>query len=568
MIQILEPVECDVLVVGGGSAGMMAAIEAAGAGAKVILAEKADTRRSGSSATGNDHFQCYIPEVHGSEDDWLELFMHDRPGGQGRDMDRIIPFMQESFETVKLWDSWGINMKPHGYWEFTSHNTPYIQGTHLKYEGNQQKPIMTKEALKCGVQIMNRHMLTEILLDGDGAVCGGLCLNLSDKEPRIQVIRCKSMVLCTTKVCARLNGGDRMGWMFNQHYPPNCVGEGIAAAYRAGVVISGGHLSGGDDYYGTVGNSRFFSRGGTRTWVGVHTDIHGKPCTKYQYRSDWRYGAYDQYMDSAISESYSHGRPVFMNTTLGTDEDIDYMKWALVHEGNGVTLNHLADEGFDFKKHMIEFHQGREGGGDPGGPDVNGAGETSLKGLYAAGEIVGNHLPGLSPAVIGGQIAGRNAAAYSRDRELFPAEKNPLVEEKAAFYDQILHNPDDASAPSWREANVAIMQTMLAYCGTGVVSDDLLQVGLNHMRRIQSWVSRLQAADSHELMRCLEVESLAVCGELVIVQGMSRKESRKARFGTVRYDGYPDPDPAWNGMLPTVQIMNGKPVCGRRAIVK
>ena len=45
----------------------MAAINAGRNGAKVVVAEKANTKRSGSGATGNDHFCCYIPEVHGDD---------------------------------------------------------------------------------------------------------------------------------------------------------------------------------------------------------------------------------------------------------------------------------------------------------------------------------------------------------------------------------------------------------------------------------------------------------------------------------------------------------------------
>ena len=51
------------LVVGGGIAGLMAAINAADQGVRVVVAEKANTKRSGSGATGNDHFVCYIPEI-------------------------------------------------------------------------------------------------------------------------------------------------------------------------------------------------------------------------------------------------------------------------------------------------------------------------------------------------------------------------------------------------------------------------------------------------------------------------------------------------------------------------
>ncbi len=59
-----EILSCDVLVAGGGIGGMMAAITAADCGASVIVVEKANTMRSGSGATGNDHFMCYNPDVH------------------------------------------------------------------------------------------------------------------------------------------------------------------------------------------------------------------------------------------------------------------------------------------------------------------------------------------------------------------------------------------------------------------------------------------------------------------------------------------------------------------------
>ena len=68
MIPIKERLESDVLIVGGGIAGLMAAIAAADKGASVTLLDKANTKRSGAGATGNDHFLCYIPEKHGTID--------------------------------------------------------------------------------------------------------------------------------------------------------------------------------------------------------------------------------------------------------------------------------------------------------------------------------------------------------------------------------------------------------------------------------------------------------------------------------------------------------------------
>ena len=64
-------VKADVLCVGAGIAGLMAAIRAAEKGAKVILAEKGHAVHSGRGRGGNDHFWCYIPEVHGDDVDYF-----------------------------------------------------------------------------------------------------------------------------------------------------------------------------------------------------------------------------------------------------------------------------------------------------------------------------------------------------------------------------------------------------------------------------------------------------------------------------------------------------------------
>lgn len=67
MMTLKHVLETDVLVVGGGIGGLCAAISAAQGGARVTVLEKADSRRSGSGATGNDHFTCYYPKAHGND---------------------------------------------------------------------------------------------------------------------------------------------------------------------------------------------------------------------------------------------------------------------------------------------------------------------------------------------------------------------------------------------------------------------------------------------------------------------------------------------------------------------
>ena len=47
-------------------------------GFDTLVAEKSDSRRSGSGATGNDHFLCYYPKAHGND---------------------IMPILQETFQS-------------------------------------------------------------------------------------------------------------------------------------------------------------------------------------------------------------------------------------------------------------------------------------------------------------------------------------------------------------------------------------------------------------------------------------------------------------------------------------
>ena len=89
-----ERVETDVLCVGGGIAGLMAAIRAKEFGANVIVADKGNTLTSGAGGAGNDHFVCYIPEVHGPD---IKLFIKEVMCGQMGPMCQMLGPAQMEF---------------------------------------------------------------------------------------------------------------------------------------------------------------------------------------------------------------------------------------------------------------------------------------------------------------------------------------------------------------------------------------------------------------------------------------------------------------------------------------
>ena len=113
MLAIKPCIEADLLIVGGGIGGLMGAISAARAGCgNVLVMEKMHARRSGSGATGNDHFNCYIPECHG--DDIRPVFRQTMQSlvGSFKDPSLMYKFLRKSFDLVRLWEEWGVNMRP------------------------------------------------------------------------------------------------------------------------------------------------------------------------------------------------------------------------------------------------------------------------------------------------------------------------------------------------------------------------------------------------------------------------------------------------------------------------
>ncbi|MFC1946017.1 FAD-binding protein, partial [Chloroflexota bacterium] len=237
----IEKQQCDVLCVGGGIAGLMAAIRAAELGAKVIVAEKSNTERSGAGGAGNDHFQCYIPEAHGDfQDFWNELFYGQSAGAlRSMSQEYVRYWFENTFDVLQDWDRWGIPMKYEGKYEFAGHAFPGKMINHLKYSGNNQKPMLTKQALTAGAKIVNRVMVFELLKSKAGDVIGAL--GLDAREDKLIIFEAKSVVLGTGG-CQRMYPGVTAGAENNRGWPVTLSGDGRAMAYRAGADLKNPEL--------------------------------------------------------------------------------------------------------------------------------------------------------------------------------------------------------------------------------------------------------------------------------------------------------------------------------------
>jgi succinate dehydrogenase/fumarate reductase flavoprotein subunit len=546
-----EILRTDVLCIGGGIAGLMAAIRAREVGAEVIVAEKGNTLHSGRGRAGNDHFWCYIPEVHGLD---MEAFLKECLKGPklrlmqaGTGMRVLRTFLEKSFDIVQLWDAWGIPMKYQGRWEFAGHSFPGDVLTHLKYGGLKQKRILTEKALEKGVQILNRVMIFDLLC-GDDGIIGAIGINT--REHRVIVFQAKAVILGTGFV-DRLYPPQVPGWFSSVAGGLTLTGDGRAMTYRAGADIVGPEIP-----RRHVG-PRYFARYGQATWVGVLRDPQDKPIGPYVVKPDKTYGDMTPEVRGTLLEDYmkSGKGPVYMDCRGISDEDYEYMMYWMVHEGNSSLLDFMKEEGIDIRRHPVEFqiyHMLPEGK-----IWINEKAETSVKGLYAAGD---ESMGGIGPSATYGWIAGDNAAVYARGAPAPDIDRaREDIENKKAMVSEMRTR---TGGPDWKETNIALQQIMQDYVGP-VRSETLLKAGLSYLRRLKNKAATtMMARNPWELTRCLETLNLLDLGELVFIAANERKETR----GLHNRPDYPLTDPMLEGKGLFVKQEGGEPVLEWRNI--
>ena len=474
MISINKVINTDVVVVGGGIAGLCAAIAAAENGAKTLVLEKANSKRSGSGATGNDHFLCYYPAKHGNDISVILQELLDSLVGLCHDPKLSLVFLNRTLEVVQKWEQWGINMKPFGDdYEFMGHAYPGRPRIWLKYDGHNQKELLTRQAIKAGAQILNYHPAVDLIRDEAG-IAGVLALDTSSPEPSFTLIKASRVILSTGTANRLYPAAGSPGWPFNTAFCPACTGAAQAQAWRIGATMVN------MEFPNRHAGPKFFARAGKSTWIGLYRRPTGD--------------LLGPFVDKATRE-------------VG---DITYMD----------------EKGIDPARHAVEFMQyephiiGR-------GLQIDEHAETSIPGLYAAGDMVGNFRGDIAGAAVYGWIAGEHAATHNQRDIAADMEQSPWVQERVAFYSQFMERDHGAH---WKEANLALQQIMNDYAAAGphrVRSASLLKAGLKYLADLRTYAEKeLFATNSHLLMRTIEIFDLMDNACILMHSALERKESR------------------------------------------
>lgn len=553
-MQVKRRIQTDFLVIGGGVGGMQAAIEAAALGLRVVVAEKADTRRSGCAGSGNDHFACYIPEYHGTN---FEFVLREIAGtlesDQWQDISLLRVWMGRSFEIVQKWEEWGINMRPSGTWCFEGHTYPGQKKYYLKIKGDNIKSALTKKALNCGVEIMNKMTVTDILKNANGQVCGALGLDISKDVPEAVVFDAPT-VLIATGLISRMYPGVNPGFLFNTSCCPAATGGGHAMAFRAGARLINMEIPA--PYVGP----KYFQRGGRGSWIGLVSDINGSPIGPYMDKPSREYG--DILVDvwpEIFRDKYQDGSgPVYMNCTRTDDEDLEYMLDSFPSEGLASVVDYIDQYNVDLKRQMIEFYS-YNNDLNARGIEISTDASTNIPGLFATGNAVGNTRGSSTAAAVFGMVAARSAADYIEKMsggEQFTSgddASNACICQRLELVDGILKR--GSGGAGWREANGTLQSIMHDYAGYDVRSDRILRAGLHYLGLLRDRsLSELGASNAHELCRVLEVLEMMETARIVFITSINRRESR----GLFKRQDYPEQDHRLDHKYQTIEEVDGK----------
>lgn len=518
--------EVDVLVIGGGLGGCMAALHAHREGARVLVVEKANVRRSGGAGTGNDHFGgIVIPGLsHWAAEDLVRDHTELAFGFVNQEL--VYTMASEGFDRVKDLEKMGIEFYKRDGKYYLFPQLHKVRST-LYMGGRDIKPKLAKELQRQKIPVLNRTMVVDLLVR-DNQVVGAIGMNTRDGSSTL--FKTKSVVL-TTGACFRLFM-NVTGVLMNTYYPPSSTGDGLGMALRAGATLT--NMEGSN----AIRGPKNLERAGSGTyWPAKTVDAQGIPLDyPFPGESYYRWPAFTAGWTRARVQEGKIRLPVFRDTTSLSSEEIEFIERGLQEEGGcWILLEWMKEHGKNFRTHLMEddTYERRVSGGS--GLFVNGQCQSTLSGLFAAGEVIAGLPWGAGPGAITlGWKAGGNAALYAQEA----TELEPLPDHVENILARIRkHSPREKDL--WTDANLALQRIMSSYLGD-IRSEEGLKIGLYRLEElIGEW--KIIARNPHEMMRALEIENLSTIAKACLAAALERRASSRYHLH-FRVD-YPEWDP-------------------------
>ena len=509
---------CDVLIIGGGTAGSMAALSAAQHGAQVLLLEKAHVRHSGALAMGMDGVNNAVVPGKATPEDYVADITLANDGIVNQAA--VYQTASRGFDMIKRLEGYGVKFEKDEYDEYAVRKV-HRSGSYVlpMPEGRDVKKVLYRtlraRAVRSKVQIENRVMPVRLLTNGDGAdrqVVGAVGFDTRNGE--FVTVAAKAVVL-STGACGRL-GLPASGYLYGTYENPTNAGDGYSMAYHAGAELTGIECFQINplikDYNGPacayVANP----------FGGYQVNAEGNRFVDCDYWSGHMMAEVKRELDSARG-------PIYLKLSHLPDATITQIEGILHTTERPTRGTFHANRGHDYRTHDVEMHISEIGlcsGHSASGVWVDEHAATTIAGLFAAGDLAcvpHNYMLG---ALVFGDIAGTGAATDAVNR----SEATQLPEAQIlAAHELIYRHAAQPDGPP---------QTQVEYKLRRFVNDYLqppktahyLQRGLETFQRMRTEIASMGARTPHELMRTAEVHFIRDCAEMAARASLYRTESR------------------------------------------
>jgi len=509
--QTLEQ-EYDIVVIGGGTAGPMAAIKAKerNRDLRVLLIDKANVKRSGAISMGMDGLNNAVIPGHATPEQYTKEITIANDGIVNQAA--VYAYATHSFETIEQLDRWGVKFEKDETGDYAVKKVHHMGAYVLPMpEGHDIKKVLYRQLKRARVSITNRVVCTRLLTDAQGAVNG--VMGFDCRTADFHVIKAKAVILACG-AAGRL-GLPASGYLMGTYENPTNAGDGYAMAYHAGAELANLECFQINplikDYNGPA------CAYVTGPLGGYTANNKGERFIECDYWSGQMMWEFHQELESGNG-------PVFLKLDHLAEETIQNIEQILHSNERPSRGQFHANRGTDYRSQMVEMHISEIGfcsGHSASGVWVNERAETSVKGLYSAGDMAAvphNYMLG---AFTYGWFAGNNAADYVAGRGFSELDAGQIEREQARVY-----------APLDREHGLPPAQ--VEYKLRRFVNDYLqppkvtkkMQLGLERFSQIEHDLDQLKANNPHELMRAMEVSVIRDCAEMAARASLYRAESR------------------------------------------
>jgi adenylylsulfate reductase subunit A len=533
--------ETDVLVVGGGVAGCLAAIGATESGARVTVLDKGGLlERCGSVAAGVDQILAVAED--GPEWDTPDYLLRHVPKLTDYvvDMKPVETFVRGLPGMLRKLEKLGVPFRDPSTGKYFRHRTFGLPGEyHIDFDGSRFKPKISRAVIDSKAQVHLRTMAVN-LLTRNNQVVGASAFHIRTGE--FYFFRSGAVILATGDT-NRLSRNSS-GLPFDSWHCPYNTGDAQAIAARHGALMANMEFT-----ENTI-TPKGISSQGTNSLTGLGAHFINAKGERFMLRYDpaAERARRDILTSAIISETLAGNAPIYCDCRH-LPEDI----LARLEETLGVDRPSLPrwfkEKGIDLKKEPFEVTVS-EFSSRRGGVYFRGSGilidqktGTNIAGLFAAGDCC-TVSGGISGAAVMGYEAGKEAAKFSGRNG---AERRVQDQEMNAEQERLFSACSAAGNLTAAEYEEKIRQIVTDYIGYHR-TEEKLRLAVDLLRQLAAEEHGLHARDYHELMRAHEARNIREVAEMVATAALERRESRGS-YSHFRAD-FPNRDDAnWRKMI-------------------